>query len=211
MRVELGVLQMETTNRPDGARPMGAESYYDYLVALAVHEGDSFEPDEEQRLEIDREFLQYYQRRICWLALKNFAKAVEDADHNLTLLDFISRCGPRDWYLDHEQYRPFILFHRSQAAALAALETGGPEAAISELNEGLERLKQFYLTHDVEEQFEDDEMVGRLLQLRDSLRDEYSVGPTLEEQLADAVANEEYELAARLRDAINKQQDPEGI
>jgi len=205
MRVELGLLQLEVDARPDGTRPGGAETYYDYLVALAVREGEAFQLSEEQQSEVDREFLQFYQRRICWLALRRFDLAVRDADHNLTLLNFIKDCSPsEDWYLAHEQYRPFILFHRTQAAALAQLEAKGPDAAILELNNGLTRLREFFTEHEAEEHFEDDEMVTRLIQLRDSLRKDYNVGPTLEERLAEAVAQEQYELAAKLRDEINR-------
>ena len=206
MRIDLGILQLEVDKRPDGTRPGGAESYFDYLVALLVHEGDSVVLDEEQQAEVDREFLQYYQRRVCWLALRRFDRAVVDADHNLALLDLIHKCAPDDeWLLAHEQYRPFILFHRTQAAALASLESDGPDKAIVALNEGLDRLRDFFSEHDAMEHFEEDEMVERLMLLRDSLRKEYSVGPTLEERLADAVAKEQYELAARLRDEINRQ------
>ena len=42
--------------------------------------------------------------------------------------------------------------------------------------------------------------------MKESLRKEYQVGKTLGEQLADAVAAEEYERAARLRDEIAKRQ-----
>ena len=38
--------------------------------------------------------------------------------------------------------------------------------------------------------------------MKESLRKEYHVGKTLAEQLAEAVAAEEYERAARLRDEI---------
>lgn len=38
--------------------------------------------------------------------------------------------------------------------------------------------------------------------MKESLRQEYHVGKTLAEQLADAVATEEYERAARLRDEM---------
>ena len=50
-------------------------------------------------------------------------------------------------------------------------------------------------------------MVGRLRELQGSLREHYKVGRTLDEQLADAVASEQYELAARLRDEISKRQN----
>jgi excinuclease UvrABC nuclease subunit len=38
--------------------------------------------------------------------------------------------------------------------------------------------------------------------MRESLRHRYEVGSTLDEQLAEAVKSENYELAARLRDQI---------
>ena len=208
MRVELGILQLEVDKRPDGTRPGGAETYYDFLVALAVHQGERFVLDEDQQGEVDREFLQFYQRRICWLALRRFDKAVQDADHNLALLDFIKTCSPNDeWFLAHEQYRPFILFHRTQAAALHALELHGPDAAVTELSTGLDLLKAFFEDHEAMEAYEEDEMVARLIHLRESLRKEYNVGKTLEEQLAEAVANEQYELAARLRDKIKNRME----
>lgn len=203
MRIDMGVLQLEVDHRPDGTRPGGAETYFDYLLGVAVHQGDNFVLNEEQCGEADREFVQFYQRRICWLALRDFKRAVRDADHSLAFMDFVRTCSPDDqWTNSHEQYRPFILFHRTQAAALAALEETGPEAAIEEINQGLSRIRALYVELEAEEQFEEDELVVRLDQLRESLRDHYHVGRTLNEQLADAVAKEQYELAARLRDEI---------
>jgi hypothetical protein len=203
MRVELGVLQLEVEDRPDGTRPGGAESYYDYLLGLALHEGDGFTMTDEHCAEADREFIQYYHRRICWLALREYRRAVKDADHNLAFMDFAARHSTnREWLSSHEQYRPFILFHRTQAAALAELEDVGPESAIREVNQGIERIRAHFDQMGDDEAFENDEMVGRLVELREALRDQYHVGPTLEEQLAEAVAAEEYERAAQLRDQI---------
>lgn len=203
MRVELGVLQLEAEHRPDGTRPGGSETYYDYLLGLSVHEGDTFVMTEEQCAEADREFIQFYHRRICWLALREYRRAAQDADHNLAFMDFVRDHSPNDeWLESHEQYRPFILFHRTQAMALAMLDEAGPEAAIAEVNRGIDMIHQFYDAVESEEGVEDDEMVNRLTDLRESLREQYSVGRTLEEQLAEAVAAEEYERAARLRDQI---------
>src|SRR5690349_13235608 len=36
MRLDMGVLQLETTGRPDGARPNGSETYFDFLLAESV-------------------------------------------------------------------------------------------------------------------------------------------------------------------------------
>jgi hypothetical protein len=203
MRVDMGVLQMETDLRPDGQRPNGAETYYDYLVGEAIREGDSFRLSKEQCAEADREFVQYYHRRLCWLSLREYRRAARDADHSLAFMDFVRTHSPdEEWTLSHEQYRPFVLFHRVQSGALAALEEGGPEAAIGEINAGLGRFRELFARYDAEEQFADDELVRRLHEMRESVRRRYEIGPTLDEQLAEAVRAENYELAAKIRDRI---------
>jgi hypothetical protein len=213
MRVDMGILQLEVDKRPDGSRPHGAETYFDYLLAEAIHQGDDFQLSPEQCTEADREFVQFYHRRICWLALKEYRRAVRDADHSLAFMDFVKRHSPdEEWTLSHEQYRPFVLFHRVQAAALAALEEHGPEEAIAEVNEGLRRFHEMFEEYEISERFESDELVGRLMDLKEALRDHYALGKTLDEQLAEAVAAEDYELAAKLRDEMARRakQPPRG-
>jgi hypothetical protein len=203
MRIEMGLLQLEISGRPDGEKPHGAPTYLDWLLKTASKAETAFVPNEEQCFEIDREFLQFYHRRICCLALREFHQAVADADHTLALMDFVAAHSPDpQWTTSHEQYRPFVLLHRIQAATLDALQETGPEAAIEEINRGLAQMRAVLTTADGEEQAEGDEMVQQLLELKDSLRKEYHLGKTLAEQLADAVASEQYERAARLRDEI---------
>jgi hypothetical protein len=205
MRVDMGLLQMETDLRPDGTRPHGAETYYDYLVGEVIREGGSFRLSKEQCGEVDREFIQYYHRRLCWLALRQYRNAAKDADHSLAFMDFVREHSADDeWTLSHEQYRPFVLFHRVQAAALAELEEHGPEAAIGEINSGLARFRQLFERYDAAEQYADDELVRRLEEMREGVRKRYEVGDTLTEQLAEAVRAENYELAAKLRDRIRQ-------
>jgi hypothetical protein len=237
MRLDLGLLQLETTGRPDGTRPGGHETYWHYLVQLekeypanpppadAAEEvadlvgdetdddddgtgsaaaPDGFVMDEEQCREADQEFVQYYHRRLCWLAMREFTHAMNDADHTLRLMDFCrDHSADEDWTVTHEQYRPFVLFHRTQAAALAQLEMGnGAEASVEEINAGLEKIQAVFVEHEAEEEFETDELVVRLVEMREGLRKQFDVGNTLEEQLREAVENEKYELAAKLRDEL---------
>lgn len=202
MRVDMGVLQLETSGRPDGDRPHGFSTYGDYLRNKVRRQPD-FVLSDEQCLEVDREFVQFYHRRICWLTLREFQRAVEDAEHTLTLMDLCRNHGTdEEWILAHEQYRPFVLFHRIQASALSQLEDSTPESAIAELNRGLGQLQAVFAEYDAEEEFEEDELRLRLVELRESLRDHYQVGRTLEERLDEAVAEERYELAAQLRDEL---------
>jgi hypothetical protein len=205
MRVEMGMLQIEVEGRPDGQKPHGAATYFDYLLGLSVKAGEEFELSPEQCAAADREFLQFYHRRICWLALREFRRAAQDADHSLAFMDFMRAHSPdEEWTLSHEQYRPFVLFHRTQASALAKLEESGPESAIQELNQGLQRFKDLFTEYEAEEQYDEDELVLRLVELKDTLREQYHVQPSLKDRLAEAVAAEEYELAAKLRDELSR-------
>jgi hypothetical protein len=120
-------------------------------------------------------------------------------------MDFVREHAPDDeWMLSHEQYRPFVLFHRVQALALAVLEEQGPEAAIAEINTGLTRFRELFARYDAADQYADDELVKRLEEMRESVRRRYELGRTLDEQLAEAVKAEDYELAARIRDRIRR-------
>lgn len=206
MRVDMGVLQLETTGRPDGSQFEEYETYLDRLQQESLDDPDR-QLSESECSEVDREFMQYYHRRICWLRLQYYHRAVMDADHTLRLMDLSDRMSPdEDWTNAHEQYRPFVLFHRTQAEALGELEENTAEEAVQAINAGLQRIREFFIKHDAEEHYEDDELVVRLVDLRESLRNEYAVGQTLKEQLAEAVAQEQYELAAQLRDELTRRE-----
>ena len=209
MRVDMGILQLEIEGRPDGNRFQGAQTYYDFLVKKI--ENGEVDLDEDTCLEIDREFVQFYHRRVCWLQLKEFSRAVKDADHTLSLMDFCKEHSKDEqWTISHEQYRPFVLYHRTQAAALAHIDSedeefenaAAAESAIEEVNVGLDKLHELFVEYDAEDQFEEDELVVRLNEFREGLREKYSVGATLQEQLDQAIEQEDYELAASLRDKL---------
>src|SRR5437762_1892488 len=157
VRVDLGLLQMEAAGRPDGTRPHGFRTFFDYLqdrADRAERAETRFVLDEEQCEEADREFVQFYHRRVGWLALREFAKAVADADHTLAFMDFLKAHSPSEQYtLAHEQYRGFVLFHRTQAAAAEAVHRDQPEAAIDAIRDGQARLRAFFAAHGLEEQF----------------------------------------------------------
>jgi UvrB/UvrC motif-containing protein len=208
MRVDLGILQIETGSRPDGTEPHGFPTYFDYLrdqARVAQRAGHDLVLSEEQCLEADREFVEFYHRRVCWLALGHYGRAIADADHTLAFMDFVRNHSPGEEYTQaHEQYRGFVLFQRTQAAAALRVEEKNPEAAIDEIASGLDKLRAFFVSYEAEEQMEEDGMVQHLRKIEKSLREEYGIEATLQEQLDRAVADEDYEKAARLRDALRR-------
>ncbi|TWT48794.1 UvrB/UvrC motif-containing protein [Botrimarina hoheduenensis] len=230
MRIDLGVLQMEVEGRPDGNRPEGAESYCALIARYEQKRGKQpWILDAQQCAEVDREFVQFYHRRVAWLALHEFRRAQADADHTLLLMDRSAAHSPtEEWVEAHEQYRPFVLFHRTQAAALAELEESAPDLALREIDAGRRLIaslesqeeglsesdpaspsggRRFQAGEDLTEEAEGpSEFLQKLAALRDSILSEYGLDPSLEEQLSEAIAKEQYERAAVLRDQISAQQ-----
>jgi excinuclease UvrABC helicase subunit UvrB len=119
----------------------------------------------------------------------------------------VKKHSPNEEYtLSHEQYRGFVLFHRTQAAAALAIEKDEPEAAIDAIHDGLERIRAFFEEHHLEERADEDGMVQQLKKIQQQIRELHGINATLKEQLAEAVANEQYEAAAKLRDALKRRE-----
>lgn len=214
IRIELGILQLEVADRPDGLRPHGAATYLEHLREhVANHEdedqregGEAWTMSRPQRVEADREFVQFYHRRMAWLALRRYDKAVRDADHTLALMDLVHRRGgDLEYIASHEQFRGLVLFHRAQAQAASALERSEPEEAVDALREGAEEIARhqrvWWEQRDPSES-PNPSLVEQLRLGEQEIRRSFAVEKTLREQLDDAVAREDYERAALLRDQI---------
>ena len=214
IRIELGLLQLEVEGRPDGLRPHSFPSYLDYLRHRASTRSSAqaggkspWTMSTEHGLEADREFAQFSHRRVAWLTLQRYDKALLDADHWLSLMDFVRKYSTdADYVATHERYRGLVLFHRTQASAALALERRKPEEAIDAVREGMDRLVEHQTTVATEvDDTPNDALIEQLRVLEREIRKNFSVEKTLREQLDEAVADEDYELAARLRDQIKAQ------
>ncbi len=227
LRIDLGLLQMELDGRPDGEKPFGRPSLLDHLQRLSR---STSQPDFDAETwgELDREIYQYYHRRRALLILGAFCqsegqdgeaaeyyrRAVRDANHNLRVMDFIkTHCDSEDYVTSHEQYRPFVIMHRALAEAQAELLVKDPEEAIERLKDGIRAIEAGY--EDPEtlnpaeayEQAEQDPSILQLRALERQVRKQHKVTLTLQEKLAEAVQNEQYERAAELRDRLRAKQE----
>lgn len=208
VRVELGIMQMESEGRPDGVKPHGFASYLDFMRHRAAGrnaKGPSWAMSQEHHAEADREFIQFYHRRVAWLSLQKYERALTDSDHTLALMDFVLRHGGDEEYISsHERFRGLVLVHRAQASAALALERRKPEEAIDAVREGVEHLKahKAAFSEDEEEETPHDQLIEQLHIFEHDIRKNFDVSKTLREQLDEAVEHEDYEKAARLRDQI---------
>ena len=205
MRVDLGVLQMELYERPDGQRPYGAPTLYEHLLDRSHLEAAEFTMDETLCGEVDREFMQFYHRRISWLRLERYAQAERDSNHTLALMDFCREHATDDlWMATHEHYRPLVMFHRAQAAALAELQRNGAEPAVVVLDCHVAMLQRVFDEQGHGAAIDQQEMLHQLQGLRESLTSKFTLRDQLEAELKTAIEEEEFEAAARLRDVLRE-------
>src|SRR5256885_8288632 len=121
LRIDLGVLQMEMTGRPDGQRPHGAESLLAYHRLRAAHaeaRGDNYELSAEQCAELQQEGIQYYHRYLSLFQINDFAGVVRDTQRNLDLFTFVAEHTDREelsWSV--QQFRPYVLMMSTRAKA----------------------------------------------------------------------------------------------
>lgn len=217
LRIPMGLLQVYVEGRPDGARPGGFASVLELLRHQISQEKK--EPTSEQWFELDREIMQYYHRRIAMLqmaeeerreqqldlAAKDYARVVLDADHNLEVMDFIKEHNTDTEFVGaHEQYRSFVMGHRTLGAGLYWICRSEPEEALDTIQIGLKRLEQAYEERGNTDVMRRDPTAGRLVRLAEQLRKDHTIVKTLHEQLSEAVETEDFERAANLRDQVRE-------
>jgi hypothetical protein len=214
VRQELGVLQMEVDGRPDGVRPHGFKTYLDYLRHRAADRrqasgtvSPSWAMSREHAAEVDREVVQFYHRRMAWLALHRYDRMLEDGRHTLALMDFVRRHSEDEEFIaSHERFRGLVLFHCTQASAAMALERRRPEEAIDVLREGMEKIERhqgsWQAEHAEENETPNMALMDQLREIEREIRRCFDVRKTLREELDEAISIEDYERAARIRDEM---------
>jgi UvrB/uvrC motif len=212
LRVDLGLLQMNAQGRPDGKRPLGYPSYYDFCLHKLKqnkedHDGEdeAFVLNSDDCSKLQLEALQYHHRYICLLQLEDFECATRDSARNLQVIDFVSEYAESDdlaWSL--EQFRPQVLMLHTRARASLHLEDKQFNNAIEEIMTGLEQLREFYREWD---RADLEEQSAEILSLETWLEDVKNQRPLtrrekLEMDLQRAIQVEDFEKAAKVRDAL---------
>ncbi|MHC4983940.1 MAG: UvrB/UvrC motif-containing protein, partial [Planctomycetota bacterium] len=138
LRLDLGLLQMETTGRPDGKRPHGRESLLSYYEQRLQDHKDSQGGDEGYSLDesdcekLRGEAVMYYHRYLAEFVLEDFAGVERDTARNLMLLDFFnSYAAEESDRRAMEQYRPYIVMMNTRARGQLSLGDGRPRAALA--------------------------------------------------------------------------------
>lgn len=216
MRLDLGVLQMEVSGRPDGLRPHGCESLLEYHETRIDQSGEEQEADAAEDAEppilseedcrlLREEAVQYYHRYISLLVLSDYDGVVRDTSRNLRVLDLCRQHaeGEEDRMI-LEQFRPYITMMKMRALASQMVADDEPKAALFMIDEGLEQIRRQYEEAGRNAEFEESSEVQLLRGMRDELVTKLPASQKheLRERLRRAIEAENYELAAILRDEL---------
>ncbi len=205
MRLDLGILQMEMDGRPDGRRPRNYNSYLEYFEARASErKGGRFTLSAMDCFKLQQEAIQFYHRYLALMKLQDYRRVARDTARNLRAIDFVEKYAENDDIIwQFQQHRPYIIMMNTRARASAELNHDRYEEAIALVKTAIEEIEVF-----------NEKWADRIgpdspeLEFLHYWLDEISEQRPLTElemlqkELQEAIADENYELAAELRDRI---------
>lgn len=211
LRVDLGILQMNVEGRPDGKKPLGYPSLFEYQQAqLHRHVGENqgsdagfkLKPEDCSKLQL--EAIQYHHRYICLLQLEDYAGVIRDTERNLSVFEFVRKHASEEMAWSLQQFQPQLMMILTRARGFLALETKDYEQAVASIEDGLEQIRNFYKETSCAENAEQSAEVMSLEHWLAEVRERKPLSPRerLEQALAEAVRSEDYERAAKVRDEL---------
>ena len=212
MRLDLGLLQMEVTGRPDGKRPHGFESYLDYQWDALHRRHDRTGSDEGWQLSVEEanslrlEALQYYHRYLSFFFLEDWVGLVRDTQRNLEVFDLLFKYGPDDEKWSSEQYRPYVLMMNTRGRVSLSLQERDYDLAFKQLAGGIAAIEAHYEHTGRPELAAESQELQFLRDWQEKVRQRKPLSPRekLQRELEAAIQEEAYERAAQIRDALRE-------
>jgi hypothetical protein len=220
LRVDLGILQMEMNGRPDGVRPEGFESWLEYYEhQQQAHDEANLDSapfllTEGDCIRLWREGMQYYHRYLSFWHLELFELCARDTGRNLRLFTFVRAHAQDERHkLQFDQWRPYVLMMHTRAMATPLLQQKIFDAGLQWIDAGIEGIREFLDEYNQSHRAEECVELVSLERWRDEIlsKEERAVAARpksaielLRRDLEAAIAAEEFEEAARLRDQIRK-------
>ncbi len=214
-RVDLGLLQFELEDRPDGTRPYGSPSLLHYFERRLQQHLDRHGTDEAFAItsdacrELRHEAHQYYQRYLSFFVLEDFTRVARDTEHNLRTIDFCAEYGETEYdQTALETQRAYVMMMNARARAYHALNQERFEQALRIVARAITDLENLEGYEDEGDLLPEPRDVFAEIRVLEGLREEIneklpaSSLVRLEQALAEAIDAEDYELAAELRDQI---------
>ena len=143
------ISRIYTSGRPDGKKPHGRESYYEYFCEQledykqqhGSDEGFGLTPEDWRVL--FRESYDRYTRYLLFAGIKRWADVKRDTDTNLAVTNMGKQYAPSDIAWESYQYKGYILMMNGMANAELCLMEDDHPGALDQVNLGIQRIGKF--------------------------------------------------------------------
>ena len=143
------ISRIYTSGRPDGKRPHGRESYYeyfseqleDYKQQHGSDEGFGLTPEDWRVL--FRESYDRYTRYLLFAGIKRWADVKRDTNTNLAVTNMAKKYAPSEVAWESYQYKGYMLMMNSMANAELCLMEDDRPGALDQVNVGIQRIGKF--------------------------------------------------------------------
>ena len=211
VRLDLGILQMELSGRPDGLRPNDSASLFDYHVErlnehrtqLGTELGFVLSPNDCRDLRDEASM--YYHRYLGLFVLGDYAGTMRDARRNLQVIDFCRRHAAEEAdQAAMEVYRPYLLMMHARAKAGLCVQKDDARGALRAIRCALREIRRHYRRFRGRRAWEASVEVRVLKKLSRHLARNVPQSPVrrLKRELERAIRSEQYERAAQIRDKL---------
>jgi len=213
MRLDLGLLQLESTGRPDGQKPNGCNTLYEFYAQKLEdfrrqhHTDIGFELSPDDCRQLRDEALMYYHRYLACFILEEYEQVIYDTQQNIMVFDLCNKyAAKKSDRMVLEQYRPYVIMMNTRAKAHLASRSRKYPLALQHIKSGLKAIKKLYDDVDQGSDFPYSPEAGVLKELAHKLRKKLPADPIriIEKRLNRAITQELFEEAARLRDQLNR-------
>ena len=143
------ISRIYATGRPDGMRPHGVDSYYDYFFARlqeyeeqhGTREGFQLEAEEWETL--FEESFHRYTRYLLFAGIKRWEDVQRDTATNLAVTNLARECAPSEIAWRSYQYKGYMLMMYSIAKAELSLQADDTAAALQHIDTGIQQIGEF--------------------------------------------------------------------
>ena len=201
------ISRIYATGRPDGMRPHGVDSYYDYFFAKlrgyeethGTREGFQLESEEWEIL--FEESFHRYTRYLLFAGIKRWKDVQRDTAMNLAVTNLARECAPSEIAWRSYQYKGYMLMMHSIAKAELSLQEDDTATALQEIDAGIQQIGEFCgeclrEEHGEAENITRERYLSNLIEFRSDLE-------TLEADTTEAESDEE-DILAELERLLNE-------
>ncbi|RKU07951.1 DNA helicase UvrBC [Candidatus Poribacteria bacterium] len=143
------ISRIYTSGRPDGKRPHGRESYYEYFCEQledykqqhGSDEGFGLTPEDWRVL--FRESYDRYTRYLLFAGIKRWADVKRDTNTNLAVTNMAKKFAPSEIAWESYQYKGYMLMMNSMANAELRLMEDDRPGALDQVNLGIQQIGKF--------------------------------------------------------------------